>query len=307
MGGVFKSDRVHGRQSDELGFTLIELLIVIVVLGILSAVTVFTLSGTAAQSAVAACNADAKTVDVAVAAYDAQTGYSGSGTVPPAPTAALLVPTYLQTFPASGLYTIGLTSTGAVTVAAPPSATPVLYDTNDTCGNLGGSSSSTSAVVASSSTAAPSTTASPSTTAAPTTTATSSTTAAPTTTTTAPGNGVTVTASVPSNASPYQEELSLANLNAMPSQSLSITITVAQTGGLAGTGCSDTFQGNAVQDNCPAPSLTYNYLQGNGAIGAGKGGNVYASFSGPAHATSGDTWTVTSTSGGITSTLTGHF
>src|SRR5271165_3830408 len=53
----------------EAGFTLIELLIVIVVLGILAATVIFALSGVTGQSAVAACNSDGKSYEVAVAAY----------------------------------------------------------------------------------------------------------------------------------------------------------------------------------------------------------------------------------------------
>jgi len=60
--------RLHA-DGDEQGFTLIELLIVILVLGILAAIVIFALGGVAGQSANAACNTDAKTVEVGVAAY----------------------------------------------------------------------------------------------------------------------------------------------------------------------------------------------------------------------------------------------
>jgi type II secretion system protein G len=65
--------RVDG-ESREAGFTLIELLIVIVVLGILAAIVVFSLSGVTGQSKSASCNADAKTVEIAVDAYNAEAG-----------------------------------------------------------------------------------------------------------------------------------------------------------------------------------------------------------------------------------------
>ena len=62
--------RRRGEELDmEAGFTLIELLIVIVVLGILAATVIFALTGVTGQSAVAACNSDAKTYEIAVAAY----------------------------------------------------------------------------------------------------------------------------------------------------------------------------------------------------------------------------------------------
>jgi prepilin-type N-terminal cleavage/methylation domain-containing protein len=54
----------------ESGFTLIELLIVIVVLGILAATVIFALTGITGQSAQAACQSDAKTYEIAVAAYE---------------------------------------------------------------------------------------------------------------------------------------------------------------------------------------------------------------------------------------------
>jgi prepilin-type N-terminal cleavage/methylation domain-containing protein len=79
--------------TNESGFTLIELLIVIVVLGILAATVIFALTGVTGQSAQAACQSDAKSYEVAVAAYEnSSTNPTGNA---PANTDAL-VPTYLH-------------------------------------------------------------------------------------------------------------------------------------------------------------------------------------------------------------------
>ena len=61
-------------RRDESGFTLIELLIVIVVLGVLAGIVVFGVGTFRADSQVAACKADLKTVSIASDAYNAKTG-----------------------------------------------------------------------------------------------------------------------------------------------------------------------------------------------------------------------------------------
>ena len=62
------------RESSERGFTLIELLIVIVVLGILAAIVIFSLTGVTGQSNRSACNSDGKTIEIAADAYSAANG-----------------------------------------------------------------------------------------------------------------------------------------------------------------------------------------------------------------------------------------
>jgi prepilin-type N-terminal cleavage/methylation domain-containing protein len=66
-----KSLQERREREGEEGFTLIELLIVIVVLGILAAVVVFALGSVTGNAKASSCNADAKTVEVAVTTYDA--------------------------------------------------------------------------------------------------------------------------------------------------------------------------------------------------------------------------------------------
>ncbi|MCE7885635.1 MAG: prepilin-type N-terminal cleavage/methylation domain-containing protein [Actinobacteria bacterium ATB1] len=67
----------------ESGFTLVELLIVIVILGILTAVVVFSVGGLRSSGSVAACRAQEKTVQVALEAYNARMGsYPGFSGAP---------------------------------------------------------------------------------------------------------------------------------------------------------------------------------------------------------------------------------
>jgi general secretion pathway protein G len=114
------------RDAGEIegGFTLIELLIVIVVLGVLAAVVIFSLGGVTSQSAKSACQADGATLSTAMAAYNAQTGANPA-------TDAALVGNGVQSWPANfPHYAFGLVS-GVLYVntdqasAATWSATPI--------------------------------------------------------------------------------------------------------------------------------------------------------------------------------------
>jgi prepilin-type N-terminal cleavage/methylation domain-containing protein len=107
--------RTKAEDGDE-GFTLIELLIVVLILGILAAIVAFAVGAFTSQSAVAACNTDAKSVESAVAAFEA----ANSGT-PPATTGALEASTsggpYLHIFPKNvGYYHVGMDASGNVLV-----------------------------------------------------------------------------------------------------------------------------------------------------------------------------------------------
>jgi len=66
--------RLQEARKDEGGFTLIELLVVIVIIGILAGVVVFAVQGISDRGEDSACSATAKTVEVAVEAFYAETG-----------------------------------------------------------------------------------------------------------------------------------------------------------------------------------------------------------------------------------------
>ena len=63
---------IQRAREEESGFTLIELLIVIVILGILAGVVIFSVGGVTDTGDKAACKTDLKTISVAVEAYHAK-------------------------------------------------------------------------------------------------------------------------------------------------------------------------------------------------------------------------------------------
>lgn len=69
--------RIRGRDGDA-GFSLIELLIVIIVLGVLAAVVIFSVRGITDNGQDSACAQDSRIIATAVEAYFAQETTGGS-------------------------------------------------------------------------------------------------------------------------------------------------------------------------------------------------------------------------------------
>jgi signal peptidase I len=124
-------------------------------------------------------------------------------------------------------------------------------------------------------------------------------------------SGVTATPSS-DNYNNYggQERLTITNVSSITA--LTIKIYVAQPTGLAYSSESNSFPGGALTQTSSTSGgviLYTSVLISGQTIAAGSSGIIYAQFSGTGsvRTTQGDTWIVTSTSGGITSTLTGTF
>ena len=114
-----------------------------------------------------------------------------------------------------------------------------------------------------------------------------------------------------SSSGPFfnEEDLSLANTGSLTA--LSITIVVQRTTGLSANGQFNTVGSQITQSNTSTSStITFQFGLASGAtLGAGSGWKFAAqtSGSGTAHPTTGDTFTVTYTTGGASFTQTGHF
>jgi general secretion pathway protein G len=281
------ADETTPTRENEFGLTLIELLIVIVALGVLAAIVVFSLGDASAQSTEAACNANAKRVEIAMGTYNVQTG--GTPTV----TAEALTSgpnPILDSFPTSSSYTITIVN-GVEMVASPSTATPVPYDTANPCGNADATNTTTTSPASTTTTIQP-----------------------PTTTTTAPANpsnGVVVTASSSSDGNGGgQETLSFTNSSAM--SALTVTINVVKNKGVTHDSQANTFPTGVLKQGSKTSNGVLVYtstLKSGKTIPLNSGGTVSAVFNGNGspHDMFGDTWSVVSTSGGIVSTLNGNF
>lgn len=119
--------QLRNARKNESGFTLIELLIVIVILGVLSAIVVFAVGGITDTGKASACKSDVKTVEVASEAYRATKGSYATAIDDVGHTATTLVGAkFLREAPTATDWTItyapatgGVSATGACTVAAP--------------------------------------------------------------------------------------------------------------------------------------------------------------------------------------------
>jgi prepilin-type N-terminal cleavage/methylation domain-containing protein len=117
MLNTLKRLRARKIEKGEEGFTLIELLIVIVVLGILAAVVVFSLGGVTKNADQSACQADYSTLNTAVVAYTANTGspIAAATTAVHSGTAALVGPNlYLQSWPTATKFAFTIGTGGAI-------------------------------------------------------------------------------------------------------------------------------------------------------------------------------------------------
>jgi prepilin-type N-terminal cleavage/methylation domain-containing protein len=109
---TLKRLRARKIENGEGGFTLIELLIVIVVLGILAAVVVFSLGGVTKNADASACQADYSTLNTAVVAYTANTGTAVAAA---GGTAALVGPNaFLQSWPTATKFAFTIGTGGAI-------------------------------------------------------------------------------------------------------------------------------------------------------------------------------------------------
>jgi endoglucanase len=209
---------------------------------------------------------------------------------------------------ASGASTLAITRTnftGAVTMSATGLPTGVTVAFNPSAATTGNSVTATFTASSTATLGA----------ATVTITATSGTTSRTTTvalTVTGGGTGGTLTATpVVSTNSPWFNELQLQVANTGSLTALSITIVVQRTPGVSYSGQYNTVGGQVAQTNSSTTAaITYQFTLAAGQTLPASTGRTFAvqtSGNGSLHPTAGDTFSVTYTSGGTTTTTTGHF
>jgi predicted carbohydrate-binding protein with CBM5 and CBM33 domain len=122
--------------------------------------------------------------------------------------------------------------------------------------------------------------------------------------------GVTVTKAVTS-ASPWFNEIQVRLANTSPITAMTITVVVQRTTGVSYSGAYNTVGGQVTQSNASTTSaVTYTWTLSSGQqLGASTSRTFAAQMggNGTAHPTTGDTWTVSYTTGGTARTQTGTF
>jgi GH35 family endo-1,4-beta-xylanase len=122
--------------------------------------------------------------------------------------------------------------------------------------------------------------------------------------------GVTITPAINANGPWFNEEAIRLN-NTGTITALSITIVIQRTTGVGFNGQYNTVGGQILQSNTvAATTITYQFTLASGqTLGPGTNRTFAAQTSGAGttHPTSGDTYTVTYTTGGVSFTQTGHF
>jgi hypothetical protein len=130
----------------------------------------------------------------------------------------------------------------------------------------------------------------------------------PTSTPSSGGNGVTASGVVASN-SPWfgEEDLKFSNTSSITV--LTATIVVQKTAGVTFSSAYATFGGVTMTHADNGSTITYTFTLNSGQSVSPGSYLAAAQFSGTgtAHSTTGDTWSITTTSGGKTNTSSGHF
>lgn len=125
------------------------------------------------------------------------------------------------------------------------------------------------------------------------------------------GGTVTATGRLASGYGPWYGEEDLVVSSTAPLTALSVTVTVQKTAGLSYNGQYNTVGGQIASSHTDgASAIVYQFTLASGqTLAAGTNQTYAAQFNGTGtlHPTAGDTYTVTATAGGKTTTLTGHF